>query len=77
LYLRSSDGVLFPEVTEKPSATADGIRTSVNMIIETIEAGGDVVGMRFQRLPGSGIFSVEQNVKTVKGKLTGLTFDNL
>jgi len=77
LYLRSPDGILFPEVSQQPSKTADGLRASVKQIIDTIEAGGEVTGMRFNRIPGSGTFVVEANVKTVKGKLTGMEINSL
>ena len=76
LYLRSPDGVLFPEVTGQPSATADGIRASVKAIIDTIESGGTVIGMRFKKTPGSGTFSVEHTVKVVKGNVIGMEFDD-
>ncbi len=76
LYLRSPDGVLFPEVSRQPSATADGIHASVKAIIDTIESGGKVIGMRFKKVPGSGTFTVEHTVKVVKGIDIGMEFDD-
>lgn len=72
LYLRSPDGILFPEVTSQPSAARDALQAKVKMIIGTIEAGGKVVGIRFKKVPGSGTFTVEQNVIIVRGENIGI-----
>ena len=44
LYLRSSDGVLFPRLAERPSATADKLRSIVDLRVQSVQRG-EVTGI--------------------------------
>jgi hypothetical protein len=77
LYLRATDGVLFKELAEKESKTANGIRTVVSNVIETVEKGGKVYGIRFKVDPKSGEYIVEDRITTVRGTVIGVQFDKL
>jgi hypothetical protein len=77
LYLRAKDGVLFKQLTEKDSKTAEGIRVAVSQVIDTVEKGGQVIGMRFKKDPKSGEYTAESRVTTVRGTVIGIEFDEL
>jgi hypothetical protein len=76
LYMRG-DGVLFPPLAERETALGAGIRKAVEQIVETIETGGEVIGIEFKAGAAPGDYQVTQKVDVVKGKLTGMTFDHL
>jgi hypothetical protein len=69
LYMRSGDGMIFPQLAERKSETADQIRRVVEQVIKTIEQGGEVTGIKSKNVKGS--FEVSQKVYVVKGKLIG------
>ena len=77
LYLRATDGVLFPAITQRNSATANGIRAAVEQVVGTVEQGGSLTGIQFNRVPGSGTFTVSQRVDVVRGTMTGIVIDEL
>ena len=51
------------------------MRRVVQQTVETIERGGEVVGIVAKRAQGS--FQVEQKVGTVKGKIIGVELGEL
>jgi hypothetical protein len=71
LYLRATDGVLFPALTQRKSPTADGINLAIESIITTVENGGKVIGIVFEKDPGQGTFKVTHKIETVKGTVIG------
>ncbi len=75
LYMRSVNGIIFPKLSEGQSATAVQIRRVVQEVVETIEQGGQVIGIVARRVRGS--FEISQKAKTVKGTLIGLEVDEL
>ncbi len=75
LYMRAADGIVFPKLAERPSKTAAEIRRVVQQTVETIEAGGEVVGIVAKR--ATGAFEVVQKATTVKGKMVGVQLDEL
>jgi hypothetical protein len=77
LYLRAKDGVLFKQLTEKDSKTAEGIRVAVSQVVETVEKGGQVIGIRFKKDPKSGEYNVEGRFTTVRGTVIGVEIDEL
>ncbi len=80
LYMRSFDGVLFPRPAGRPSRTAQQIRDTVTQIVETIDQGGKVTGIKVERAAGGIQFStlsVHQEVGTVSGELTGISIGTL
>jgi CHAT domain len=73
LYHRSADGVVFPHLTDRPSATADALRVRVNQIVDTIGKGGTVVGTEVVRDGGGvGSIRVKQRAKLVNGTMIGV-----
>jgi hypothetical protein len=77
LYLQAKDGVLFKRLSDKDSKTADGIRVAVSQVIDTVEKGGQVTGIRFKKDPKSGTYKAESHIKTVRGTVIGVEIDNL
>jgi hypothetical protein len=77
LYMQSSDGVIFPKLTEQKSETptATHIRRVLQQTVTTIKAGGKVVGIVAKRAKGS--FEITQEVDTVEGELTGIIVEDL
>jgi hypothetical protein len=75
LYMRSPDGIIFPELAARKSETATAIRRVVQQTIDVIEQGGEVVGIVAKRAKGS--FEVVQKAKSVKGKMVGVELDEL
>lgn len=69
LYMRSSDGVLFPKLAERNAETASQIRRVVQQTVETIKQGGKVIGIQAKWAHGS--FEVTQKATTVEGELVG------
>lgn len=67
LYLRAQDGVLFKQVTEAESKTAEKIRLAVNMIIKTVEGGSSVTGLEMTGGVAPGDFDVKMNIDKVTG----------
>jgi hypothetical protein len=72
LYLRSSDGVLFPRLAERPSATAEKLRAVVELRVQSVQRG-EVTGVDvadaqdLRALAGSGPGPVVIDVGTVSG----------
>lgn len=79
LYMRAPDGVVFPNLAGRDSGTADALRRAVRQTVETIEAGGEVLGLEIERARSSslGSFEVTQKATTVKGRLVGAKIDEL
>jgi hypothetical protein len=70
LYHRSADGVVFPHLTERPSATADTLRISLQQVVDTVEKGGEMVGIKVVRGAGAaGTIGVKQKAKEVSGMM--------
>ncbi len=65
LYMRSEDGVIFPQLTERESEVAEQISRVIQQTIEIIENGSKVVGIRIERSNGS--FQVVQKFGRVSG----------
>lgn len=73
LYHRSADGLIFPHLTSHPSVAADALRVRVKQVIDTIEKGGEVVGINVVRSTGAtGTIGVKQRVEKVSGTLIGI-----
>jgi hypothetical protein len=73
LYHRSADGLVFPHLTARPSATADALRVRVKQVVDTVETGGEVVGIDVVRGAGAaGTIGVEQRAEEVTGTLIGI-----
>ena len=71
LYMRSANGMLFPEILEHPSPTGDKLRLVIDQVVETIEAGGEVLGLDAGDL-SAGRISVKQQANVVKGTMVGV-----
>ena len=76
VYMRSSDGIIFPQLAERQTEAAAQIRQLIQQTIDLIESGGEVIGVESDRTPDGG-FQVVQKVRTVKGKLTGWKVNTL
>jgi hypothetical protein len=78
LYMRSSDGVLFPQVTADPSlaATREQLRVEVRQRVE--ELRGRLVGAEVGEMD-EGIVKVDQEINSVGegGSVTGAKIDRL
>jgi hypothetical protein len=74
LYSRSPDGVLFSEVSDRDSASADALRATVQQVVEKVGRGGSVVGIRFRAAAGAGglNIAVTQQLGVVEGNVTGI-----
>jgi hypothetical protein len=74
LYSRSPDGVVFNEVSDRGSASADTLRTMVKQVVDTVERGGSVIGIRFRGAAAFGglNISVTQRLGTVRGDVVGV-----
>jgi hypothetical protein len=72
LYLRSPDGVLFPRLAERPSATAEKLRAIVDLRVQSVQAG-EVTGIDvadaedLRAVAGLGLGAVAIDVDTVTG----------
>jgi CHAT domain len=75
LYMRSADGILFPKLAGRESKTAADIRRVIEQTVDTIEGGGEVVGIIAKRVTGG--FQVTQKATTVKGRMVGAELDEL
>jgi len=75
LYMRSPNGVLFPKLSERESETRDQIRRIIQQTVETIEQGGEVIGIEAKRIHGG--FEIVQKATTVKGRLVGASAEDL
>jgi hypothetical protein len=75
LYMRSPDGILFPERADQPSKVGNQIRQVVEQTVEVIEQGGAVTGI--DATVENGHFNVSlharQEADTVRGTMTGAT----
>jgi CHAT domain len=71
LYSRSPDGLIFSHLNERESASADALRTSVQMVVERIASGGSVVGIGLARVAG-GRIDVSMKADTVEGEMIGI-----
>lgn len=76
LYMRSGSGVLFPEIVEEPSATGDKLRLALDQVVDTIEKGGEMLGIEADSID-SGNITVKQAAKTVKGSMVGVRVGRL
>jgi hypothetical protein len=70
VYMRSTSGVLFPEIIEQPSPTGDKLRLVIDQVVETIEKGGEVLGLDASDLSAARI-DVKQQADVVKGTMVG------
>jgi CHAT domain len=76
LYHRSADGVVFPHLTERSSATADALRVRVKQVVDTVEKGGKLGGLKDVQAAGAtGTIAVEQEVTKVAGE--AIAIENL
>ncbi len=75
LYLRSTDGVLFPRLAQRETDAIAQARTSIRQRVDRIGRTGEVVGIRSdegaEALRGASI-SVEQTAGDVDGSMTGV-----
>jgi hypothetical protein len=71
LYSRSPDGLIFPHLAERDSASADALRASVRTVVERVASGGRVVGIGIAR-GASGIIDVTMKADVVEGELIGI-----
>jgi hypothetical protein len=71
LYSRSPGGVIFPHLSERDSASADALRTSVRTVVERIATGGRVVGIGVAR-GASGSIDVSMKADVVEGEMIGI-----
>ncbi|MEO7521236.1 MAG: CHAT domain-containing protein [Gemmatimonas sp.] len=71
LYMRSTSGVLFPEIVDQPSETGEKLRLVINQVVDTIAKGGEVVGVDAHTLE-SGSFEVTMKAGVVKGTMIGV-----
>ena len=71
VYMRSTSGVLFPEIIEQPSPTGDKLRLVIDQVVETIEKGGEVLGLDAKDLSAARI-NVKQQADVVKGTMVGV-----
>src|SRR5262245_55457449 len=79
LYLRAFDGVVFPNLTVGESATAETIRAVSSRAADIIEKGGEVNGIKIDRVNGAieelgGQIVITQTAKKVSGTMTGIHF---
>ena len=76
LYMRSTSGALFPEIAAQTTNAAAQLRVAIEQVVDTIEQGGEVVGIRAEQLR-DGSFTVTQKVNVVKGTITGAVIGKL
>jgi hypothetical protein len=67
LYMRSTDGLLFPKLKRRPSQAATELRHVIRQTIRSIKEGGKVVGVKNEH----GSFVLQQEVDEVNGTLIG------
>lgn len=74
LYLNSADGVLFTELAQRESPTAENIRIQNKMLIELIAKGAEVIGVDADLEGVTGSVDINSDIKAneVKGSLTGV-----
>jgi hypothetical protein len=77
LYLRSSDAVLFPRLAERPSPTADKLRSIVDLRVRSIQSGAvtgiDAADAEAVRAVAGLALTVSMDVGTVSGgTVTGI-----
>jgi hypothetical protein len=80
LYMRSGNGVVFPQLTERPSSVRDQLRTIVDQTVRLVARGGSVTGIDVERLDlslgslGDALQNLEvhQRIETVEGTVTGI-----
>ena len=70
VYMRSTDGMLFAEIIAQPTPTAEKLRLVIDQVVETIEMGGEVLGVEAKDL-AAGNISVKQQAKVVRGRMVG------
>jgi hypothetical protein len=71
LYSRSPDGVVFPALSARESASADTLRTIVRQVVDGIEEGGRAVGIKLVHATGGGL-EVHQRATEVRGEIVGI-----
>lgn len=74
LYLNSADGVLFPELAQRESPTAETIRVQNKMMLELIAKGAEVIGVDVDLKEATGPLDINSDIqaKQVNGNLTGV-----
>ena len=74
LYLNSADGVLFPELAQRESPTAEKIRVENKMVLDLIAKGAEVIGVDADLKDASGPVDISSDIhaKEVDGNLTGV-----
>jgi hypothetical protein len=79
LYLRSSDGVVFPRLAERPSATADKLRSIVDLRVRSVQRGevtgidaADAEGLRAAAGFGPGTVAIDVGTVDEGGTVTGI-----
>jgi hypothetical protein len=70
LYMRAAGGHIFPDLSEKHSGASDQIRHKVEQTVETLERGGELIGIEAEWV--NGLFEVHQETKNLKGKQVGI-----
>jgi hypothetical protein len=73
LYHRSADGVVFPHLSERPSATADALRVRVRQVVDKVEKGSKLVGIKDVQATGAtGTIDVGQETGILEGEAYGI-----
>ncbi len=72
LYSRSPDGLIFSDLSERESASAEALRNVIRQTVGTIAKTGKVVGISITRESSGGIKAVvKQKADVVKGTMIG------
>jgi hypothetical protein len=71
LYMRAANGQIFPEFATKQSGAGDQIRQTVRQTVETVERGGELIGIEGRWV--NGVFEIHQKAKNVKGRMVGIS----
>ncbi len=82
LYLRATDGVLFPPITQKDSPSAENLKFSIQQVVEANLKGGTVEGIVIDEITADGLkvsadIKVVQEVKTNEGTITAVRIGKL
>lgn len=82
LYLRATDGVLFPPITQKDSPSADQLKLNIRQVVEANLKGGTVNGLVIDEITADGLkvsadIQVTQEVNRNEGNITAVTIGKL
>lgn len=82
LYLRATDGVLFPPITQKDSPSAENLKFSIQQVVEANLKGGTVEGIVIDEITADGLkvsadIQVVQDVKRNEGTITAVRIGKL